>query len=166
MITIGMDPGKKGALVALRDGEPIEWLAADDRDGGYVIGKEYAPTVIRAWLQQVIEIAAAVDDRIAKVVIEKQQARPIEGRSSVLTTGYGFGLLVGVTAGLGLPFEIVTVGKWQRAMFGAGKAKDTKGRAIVYVSGLVPDLALTWGRRTKPHDGLADACCLALWGAR
>ena len=95
------------------------------------------------------------------VAIEKQQSRPRQ--AGVLMTGFGFGLMVGTVAALRLPYEIVTVGRWQRALFGAVKAKDTKARSVAYVQARLPDLPLTWGRRRKPHDGLADAACLALW---
>jgi hypothetical protein len=39
-----------------------------------------------------------------------------------------------------------------------------KGRAVLLCKQRLPKLALTPGRRRKPHDGIADAACLAMFG--
>ena len=161
-LVIGIDPGKTGAVVALdREGQPIEWMAADHPDEGYTVkGKgprEYVPQVMALWLAQ--------RHPLRLVVIERQQAMPMEGRTSVLTTGYGFGLWVGMCAGLGLPYRIVPPQTWMRAVLGSRPAKgQKKARSIIEASAQVPGLPLTWGRKTKPHDGLADAALIATYG--
>jgi hypothetical protein len=52
---------------------------------------------------------------------------------------------------------------WQRVILrdipGEGKARSIARAAQL------PGLNLTPGRRRKAHDGLADAACLALYGA-
>ena len=129
MQIIGIDPGKKGGVVALDiTGRPTatEWTAADHPEEGYVAGKAYN---VRRMVQVLEEIAERGE--VALVVLERQQARPIEGRSSCLTTGYGWGLWSGIVHALRLPLL---------------------------------EVSLTWGRRRKPHDGLSDAGCLALFG--
>ena len=163
MIIIGIDPGKRGGWVALDCSsgiDPMDWLAADHPDYGYVQQKRYLPSVMAQGLREVLERG-----NIAACVLEKQQARPIEGRSSCLTTGYGWGLWAGITAALQIPVISVSSSKWTRAMFSSSRAEG-KGRAVELVSQRLPALPLTWGRRRKPHDGLADAACLALYGAR
>jgi hypothetical protein len=47
-----------------------------------------------------------------------------------------------------------------------GVAGDGKQRAISWARQACPGLDLTPGAMRKPHDGLADAACLALWGQR
>jgi crossover junction endodeoxyribonuclease RuvC len=162
-IVIGIDPGKSGGAVALdMYGRPIEWVAANHPEEGYTIkatgGAHYIPTEMALWLVGLMD-----SYRIVLVITEKQQARPLEGRTSILTTGYGWGLWVGILAALGLPYKVEPPGVWTRGVFGSmPKGTDRKARAVTTARSRVPDLPLTWGRKKKPHDGLADACCMAL----
>jgi crossover junction endodeoxyribonuclease RuvC len=161
MQIIGIDPGKKGGVVALDiTGRPTatEWTAADHPDEGYVAGKAYN---VRRMVQVLEEIAERGE--VALVVLERQQARPIEGRSSCLTTGYGWGLWSGIVHALRLPLLDVSSARWTRSMY-AGLQGEGKARSIALVGARLPELSLTWGRRRKPHDGLSDAGCLALFG--
>tara|TARA_R110002020_G_scaffold245888_1_gene459605 strand:+ start:608 stop:1132 length:525 start_codon:yes stop_codon:yes gene_type:complete len=166
-IVIGIDPGKTGGAVALdMNGKPIEWIAANHPDEGYTVkatgGALYIPTAMALW---VYDLTVAYD--VVLAVTERQQCRPLEGRSSILKTGYGWGLWVGILAALRVPYVVEPPGVWTRAVFGSmPKGTDRKSRAITTAQARVPDLPLTWGRKTKPHDGLADACCMALRGLR
>ena len=162
-IVIGIDPGKTGGAVALdMDGKPIEWIAANHPEEGYTVkatgGALYVPSAMALWL---FDLKLAYD--VVLVVTEKQQCRPLEGRTSILKTGYGWGLWVGILAALQLPYKIEPPGVWTRAVFGSmPKGTDRKARAITTAKARCPTLPLTCGRKTKPHDGLADACCMAL----
>jgi hypothetical protein len=52
-------------------------------------------------------------------------------------------------------------------MFGAkkgGTGRQRKQAAVRLVGERVPGLGLVLPGRRLPHDGLADAACLALWG--
>lgn len=161
-LVVGIDPGKTGAAVALDlKGNPIEWMAADHPREGYTVkgtrGRDYVPSVMALWLSQL--------DDVRMVLVEKQSARPIEGRTSCLTTGYGFGLWVGILAAHRIPYRIVPPGMWTRAALGSvPKTGDRKSRSIVAAAAQVPGLPLTWDRKTKPHDGLADAALIARYG--
>ena len=166
-LVIGIDPGKTGAAVALDlDGRPIEWIAADHPSEGYVVkgskARHYVPSCMALWLADLIggEVASS---RIRLAVIEKQSTRPIEGRTSCLTTGIGFGLWVGILAALRVPYQIVPPATWTRGVFGSAPASgERKARAILTARARLPELELTWGRKTKAHDGIADAGCMAL----
>ena len=161
MLIVGIDPGKKGAIVALEcSGRPsaVEWTAADHPQEGYTAGKGYN---VRAMVQALSDCAELGE--VGLVVLERQQARPIEGRSSILSTGYGWGLWAGIVAGLGLPLLEVTSQRWTRRVL-AGVPGDGKGRSVAVCGARLPGMPLTWGRRRKAHDGLADAACLALYG--
>lgn len=163
MIIIGIDPGKKGGWVALdcsKGSSPIDWLAADHPDHGYVQKGRYLPKTMVEGIKEVLERGTVIG-----CVIEQQQARPMEGRSSSMTTGYGWGLWVGITAALSIPVVGVSGARWTRSMFSSSTAEG-KGRAVELVGQRLPSLPLTWGRRRRPHDGLADAACLALYGVR
>jgi crossover junction endodeoxyribonuclease RuvC len=161
---VGIDPGKTGAAVALDDrGIPVDWVAANHPDEGYANGGVYWPTRMADWLREVKDTRGG----IALAVLEKQQARPMEGRSSILTTGRGQGLWEGALSALGIPFVLVPPATWTRAIFGSmPKGTDRKARAVETSLSRLPALELTWGRRRKPHDGLADAGCLALYAIK
>lgn len=158
-VVVGIDPGATGAVVVLDlNGLPVGWLAADAEDG-YHSGGEYQPGVLAAWLRTM-----AGRTRVALVAIERQQAMPMQGRTSALTTGYGWGLVAGVVATLGLPCKPdVSPSTWSRSIRGATAKGDRKAASVRVARERCPYLPLTWGRRRKPHSGLADACCLALW---
>lgn len=158
MVIIGIDPGKKGGAVALDlTGKVVSWIAADDPDGGYMSGKDYVAPAMSGWLRDVASLGVVL------VLIEQQQAMPMEGRTSCLTTGFGWGLWVGAVGALSLPMEHVRSNRWARALFGQG-AKDRKARSVRHASERLPDLPLVLPRRRRPHDGLADAGCIALFG--
>ena len=164
-VVVGIDPGKSGGAVALGlDGSAIEWIAADHPSEGYTVkgkgGGHYIPSTMALWLY---DLGQAYD--VISVVLEQQQARPIEGRSSVFTTGMGYGVWVGILAALRLRYTIAKPSVWTRAVFGSKpKGDEKKARSVTTAAARVPDLPLTWGRKTKPHDGLSDAACLALYG--
>ena len=160
LLTVGIDPGKKGAIVALDpDAQPVEWMAADE-PGGYCDG-DYLPRVLVDWFE---ELKSREGYRVRLVVLEKQNARPMEGRSSCFTNGFGFGMLIGIVSAAGLPYKLVSPAKWTRDVLGGVKGGERKAKSIAHVQARVPDLRLTWGRRRVPHDGLSDACCIGLWG--
>ena len=133
---IGIDPGKKGAVVALDiSGRPtaVEWTAADHTDEGYVLGKSYA-------VRRMVEVLQAMKERgdIELVVLEKQQARPIEGRSSCMTTGYGWGLWCGIVHALELPLVEVSAARWTKHIY-VGVSGDGKERSILAVGARLPE---------------------------
>ena len=111
-VVIGIDPGKKGGLVALsRQGEVV-WSGATDVR--WVLGKEYD--------------------------------------------------VQGLIMSMGVRLLTPAPTTWQTIRKGVpGKGKE---QSILCARQQLPGLELLWGRRQKPHDGLADAGCLALWGLR
>lgn len=162
-VVIAMDPGQKGAAVMLdMDGQPVEAIAADE-PGGYYEHKLMSGGRLAAWLRQVS------DGRdVVLVVLEKAQTRPRESTRSALTTGEAYGVMKGVVETLGLPLMEVTPARWCRAIHGQGvkKSADRKARSVRLAEQRMPRLKLTWGRRRKAHDGLADAACIALYARR
>ncbi len=161
-IVVGIDPGKTGAAVAMDlKGNPIEWIAADHPREGYTVkgkrGRDYVPSVMALWLSQL--------DDVRMVLVEQQTAMPRDGRTSCLVTGYGFGLWVGILTAQRLPYRVISPGMWTRYALGSiPKTGDRKSRSIVAAAAQVPSLPLTWDRKTKPHDGLADAALIARYG--
>lgn len=98
------------------------------------------------------------------VLIEKAQAMPGQGVTSMFNYGKGFGLILGVCEALGIPYRLITPQAWKKLVL-AGTAKD-KDAAINFVRRAYPGVDLTPGRKVKPHDGMADAVCIAEYGLR
>lgn len=145
MKIVGIDPGKRGGICVLHP----EWIYAAPMPvvGDQIDGREIAGRIIGADL----------------VVIEHAQAMPKQGVTSMFKYGVGFGVLIGVCEGLGLAYRLVKPRMWQTAVIGTG-AGDTKERAAQFVHREYPLVDLTPGRSRKPHDGVADAVCIAHWG--
>lgn len=99
---------------------------------------------------------------IDTVILEKVHAMPKQGVSSTFKFGMGFGLVIGVCEALGIPYRLVTPQAWKKTVL-AGTAKD-KDAAVAFVRRAYPSIDLTPGRKRVPHDGMADAVCLAEYG--
>jgi crossover junction endodeoxyribonuclease RuvC len=155
---IGIDPGVEGAvavvddagrLVALDD-TPVVWTASRGRRRrSYDLGRMRA--LLARWMG---------DGAPVHAVVELQQAMPGQGVSSMFSTGYGYGLWIGLLAGLGIPHTPVPARVWQRALLASGSG-DTKGRALVAASRLFPLCPIPQARH-----GRADALLLAEYGRR
>lgn len=138
---IGIDPGKTGALALIMD------------DGSYrtVIDMPVTPSDLADELEQFIDPPSPL-----RVAIEKQQAMPGQGVSSTFQTGYGYGLLIGTLATLGITYVEVAPSKWKAAM---GLRGSDKSESRKLAQSLFPDAPLA---RVKDH-GRAEALLLAAW---
>lgn len=155
--TIGIDPGKDGACVVLRGTEVLSARLTAD-----LVGKlpwASAHPVMAAYLRGVV-----AEHRPSLAVLELYAGRPGEGRGSSMTTGVGWGLWLGLLSAMGVPAITPASSAWTRAMFRDVQG-DGKARSVSVALARVPSLDLSPGRRRVPHAGLADAACLALYGA-
>jgi len=91
-----------------------------------------------------------------QVLIEASQAMPGQGVRSMWTTGYGYGLWLGILAALQLPYTPVRPVVWKKAV-GLGKDKE---QARLRAQQLFPAADL---RRKRDH-GRAEALLLAWYG--
>lgn len=144
---IGIDPGQSGGIAYISptgsSGALPMPISAKDIDGH--------------------EIAARLKELFpAVVILEKVHAMPKQGVSSTFKFGMGFGLVIGICEALGIPYRLVTPQKWKGVVL-SGTAKD-KDAAIAFVRRAYPSIDLTPGRKRVPHDGMADAVCLAEYG--
>jgi hypothetical protein len=160
MIYLGVDPGKDGAIVALDENGKVHASWMTKPEFTVRVGKgskrEYAEYRMAEAIQSLVD-----KDRVYAVV-EKQGARPGQGSVSMLSIGLGWGLWRGILASHEVPVISVHPKTWVSRILrdapGVGKS-----RSILVCEQRVPDLDLRPGRRTKAHDGLADAACLALF---
>jgi hypothetical protein len=153
---LGIDPGKDGAAVLLVGECDSMTLLLDPVVGGKRWEAVHAE--VSGWLR-----ATHRTYPIDVAILELHAGRPGEGAGSARTIGVGWGLWLGALSALGIHVVMPTSQKWTKAMLDdlAGEGKD---RAVALCRARMPWLDLTPGRRRKPHTGIADAACLALYG--
>jgi crossover junction endodeoxyribonuclease RuvC len=149
MIVLGIDPGKTGAL-ALHNGR---LMRVEDMP---VSGKDIDAAILADLLEEMLQGRERPD----RVMLERQQAFPLEGRTTCFASGLRYGLIIGICACLDWPVEIVTPATWKRAT----KTPPDKDAARARASALMPEGASFW-KRKKDH-GRAEAALLAWWGAQ
>ena len=180
MRILGIDPGKSGGLVLLERVWPPVVLAAHRMEELLVTIKRSKKDYNRGQLLELM-----LELRPEMIVLERQQPmtrkrqgepgppKP-EGVSSTFSMAFGFGCLAMAATAVsyirgkrkqttGLVDVMPSV--WTRAMF-KGVRGEGKHRAILLAMEWLPQLDLTPGKVRKPHQGLADAACLALYGAQ
>ena len=162
MVYIGIDNGLSGALVALDArgrlvaSTPMPTVKMSKKSAR----RAYRPREVYLWLSQWVEGDAYVCQETA-------QAFPITGKAACFSIGLGAGLIEGMLIALSLPYQHVRPKEWQGVVL-KGIPGESKERSILKTEQAVPELDLhplgpTDIRPKNPHDGLADACCLALY---
>ena len=100
-----------------------------------------------------------------KVFIERAQAMPGQGVSSMFSVGYGFGAWEMACAALSIPYEIVGPKSWQK-MFGIA-GKGTKEVSYLKCCQLYPKQASELKTvRGRVIDGRADALLITTYGKK
>lgn len=156
MHVIGIDVGLGGAVAILPEQRIYDTPVVTPTKGG----RQYLPAqmadLIRPW-------AGAK----TTAVLEKQQAFPQQGRSSVFSIGTGYGIWLGILGTLKIPVTIVAPAVWKKEMFGSmGELSLDKKKeaARVRASELYPGMSHLL-QRVMDHDR-AEALLLARYGVR
>lgn len=143
MTCVGIDPGKEGGI-AIRSSGLVYALPMPDQ------------------YNKVVTLLAALQKPVM-VCMEEGQAFPGQGVVSMFNYGKTNGILEGILIALEIPYVLVKPQIWQKEVL-AGKSRrtsvDKKAASIEYATGRFPHISLVFGRRTKPHDGMADALCI------
>ena len=187
MITIGIDPGKHGAIAITGGARPvvsrmilagkvIDWRAMAELVLDAVTERIDAAHEVAHWSADgTVDLALEVDGWIEKahampgermvknrrgVLVKRRQ-----GVSSAFEFGRSYEGWFGVFGAYGIPLRIVTSQAWKRVIL-AGTAKD-KDAAIAHCRRAWPNVSLLATDRSRvAHDGIADALCIAEYGAR
>lgn len=147
MNIIGIDPGKSGAVAFY----------------GEVIAVLPMPENMIDFLTQLDANKRSIDH----VFLEKAQPMPKQGVVSVYGYGHHNGFIEGVLASLSVPYTLVKPQAWMKVMHvGADSDLDTKGKSVQVCRRLFPGVDLCPGKKTKPHDGMAEALLIAEYGRR
>jgi crossover junction endodeoxyribonuclease RuvC len=149
---IGIDPGKKGAIVLYsRDGAgQVEAHRMPTRDG----------EIDLYGIDKIINPALAVSDCYA--FIEDVHAMPRQGVTSMFSFGFSTGALHGILSYCNIPIYKVTPQSWKRAIL-KGHGTD-KAAAIAYCKTHYPQISLIPTGCRVASDGLADGLCIAEYG--
>jgi hypothetical protein len=153
MIFIGCDPGLEGGLAALTpEGWNLRVMPTAPAGKKRVLDE-----------QQIVQWLMQFPANQSRVFIESVASRPGQSVVAMFSFGAGWGLVRGICAGMGLPYELVRPQEWQGEML-KGQPKCSE---YLVSSRLWPNA--DWcasGRFQKPHSGLVDAALIAEYGRR
>ena len=155
-IIVGIDPGIHGGVAWINGtgagAMPMPLTSGSESD----LDKDVLISFLR-WAD------GAAKEGILFVYIEEVHAMPKQGVVSMFTFGYDAGRLRGIADGLGLPVRTVHPRAWKTRILGEYYSHDKAG-AIAYCDMFYPQVSLTPERKRVPHDGMADALCIATYG--
>jgi hypothetical protein len=153
-IYIGIDPGLSGGIAMLRDeGQWTPTVTPMPVSGGEIDA--------RAAVED-LALLSDVDRMI--VVVESVHSMPKQGVASTFKFGKGYGKILGALEVLQIRTELVTPQAWKAVVL-AGTTKD-KDAAVAWCRRAYPTVNLILPKCRTPHDGMADALCIAEWGQR
>ena len=144
---IGIDPGMNGGIALIND-RLCKAFPMPIIDGA--IDCNEIDSMIHAFLPKII-------------YIEKVHSMPKQGVASTFKFGMGYGKILGVLESSIFDYEQVTPQAWMKKL-GLKKIDKTDKPSVAYVQEHYGSVCLTPGRKTKPHDGMADAICIAEYG--
>lgn len=151
-LTVGIDPGLRGGLAALNPAGAVVGLWPMPVAGGEVHA---------AGLADLLRSLRCLDSHqdVGRVCLEKVSAMPKQGVSSTFRFGTGWGMVRGVCAALAIPVVLVPPTVWKKQVL-LGLPHDKAG-AVQFCTSRWPTADLVLPGCRVPHDGLADALCLA-----
>ncbi|MFZ9627331.1 MAG: hypothetical protein ACO3AD_18895 [Burkholderiaceae bacterium] len=152
MIVLGIDPGLSGAL-AFYEVEANE-VQIIDMPCVEVVRNGKTKREVSANL-----LAGVIEGRsIAAAFLERVNAMPGQGVTSVFSFGRSSGIVEGVVAAFHIPVTLVIPQTWQKAM-GVRDGKDASRERAMQ---LFPSSADMFAR--KKDDGRSDAALIAVYG--
>lgn len=167
---IGIDPGLNGALGFIREdkvfGTPIPTFWRELKSGKR--RKQYDYLAIRQILVRYKEAFVALEEQFPMPMMRQTPNGIVkQGAVSVFSTGFGYGMFVGLLCGLDITTEEGHAKTWQKEFFKRDTTKTTKEQALEAVKALYPNVDLYATERSKrAHDGIVDALLIAEWGRR
>ncbi len=162
---IGIDPGLDGAIAVIRQDGPPRFY---DTPTITVAGKGKAAKNKREYDAMAIVGFFQLLGHDLFVTIERQQAMPasLQGRTqgtvSSFRTGLGFGIWLGILAGLGIPHQVIASVSWKKQLM--KDCPKEKSASILKACQLFPQASPDL-KRKKDH-GRADALLIGEYGRR
>ena len=173
-LIIGVDPGLDGGIVMLAPGASIQVEGMPTIKVG--TRREYNAAAIADILDNWVTSdwygdGASYDPAFhVRLVVESIHAMPLKlgGGIANFQRGLARGIWVGIAETMRLPQIWVAPQKWQREMLRGLPAGTTKQRSVLAARREYPHVELRAPGTTsrKPHEGIADALCIATWWLR
>jgi crossover junction endodeoxyribonuclease RuvC len=148
-VTIGIDPGKGGAIAVV--------TTYNGTDGAYAV--DFGEDCIGKTID---EICATYDKKEVFAYLESVHAFPGQGVSSSFTFGQAFGEAKGALDALAIPYKLITPQSWQKGILGLPKKKDGPTAHKRYLK----QEAQRRFPQTKPTLKTCDALLIAEYGHR
>ena len=143
MTYLGIDPGKSGALAILREGGAVEVVPFDPE----------------AYLAAFRSVPAGD----ARCLVEHVGAMPGNGGVSMFSFGENFGMIQGMLAATGIPFQLVRPQKWKKEY----TLNHSKENSVEVCKRLFPGVNLKRTERSKKDDdNIAEAILMAEYARR
>lgn len=148
-VWVGIDPGQKGGICAIDENQKL---------------KVYPMPVIHD-LNHLLK-----KWEIKHAFLEKSQAMPKQGVSSMFNYGVSYGMLQGLLIANNVSHTLIKPMEWQKLMFQGtapkknGIKRNPKDRAIEAANRIfckTSDYWLANSRCRKPHDGMIDSALIA-----
>lgn len=102
-------------------------------------------------------------NKVKRIFIEKAQAMPKQGVTSMFKYGREYGRILGMIETTGIPYELVPPRTWQKEAY-KGIITKGKSRSFIACHRLYPSVSLIPEGCRVPHDGIADALLIAHYG--
>jgi crossover junction endodeoxyribonuclease RuvC len=151
MLVIAVDPGLSGAVGFLRNGQ---YVAVADMPtvlkGSGSVKLEVSPAGLKALLRE-----HWLPDEGCAAVIERVNAMPGQGVSSVFSLGDSFGAARAVLSVGGIELTYTAPTAWKKYF----KLSSDKEHSRSLATRMFPDAPL----HLKKHDGRAEALLMARW---
>lgn len=156
---IGIDGGKKGAIVVL------------DNEGNIV--QKWIMPMIKGKKPEydIVGISCIFDSLkkdnsldLMKVILEQPLILPINGRIGVASTHFCYGIFQGILTAMNISYEVVRAKDWQKVVLRGLNLKDTKQASIMWCKRKYPKVDFRATERSKKDsDGICDATCMAYY---
>jgi len=155
---VGIDPGLKGAVAFISSkgikAKVIQMPTLKLTKSKNIIDEHQLCNYLRGYMIQT-----------QHVFIEKVNAMPGQGVTSMFNFGAGWGLIRGICVGLGLSYTLVHPKTWKKVI--CKDMPSSKDVSIIIAKRIWPNVSLLPTERSKKDsDGMADALCIAEYGRR
>lgn len=154
MIILGIDPGLNGAFAFYDTSEKI--LMVYDMPTVDVLRNKKSKREVCAQAVSMIMTGR----QVSHAYLERVNAMPGQGVTSVFSFGRSVGILEGILAAYDIPTTIITPQTWQKAMHVRDGKDGSRERAMQ----IFPVRAELFQR--KKDDGRSDAALIAAYGAK
>jgi len=158
-VGIGVDPGQRGGLAFVSPRHSLAYPMpllpkAEQKAAGTPIN----------WFE-VYRLLSQWDVWENPMCVEKVWGMPGQGASSTFKFGGNFVGILAAAQIMGANMELVVPRRWKSAVLGEDFTHDKEG-AIAFCTAHYPSVTLLASSRHRtPHDGMADALCLAHYAA-